>query len=201
MAARSSILTWRIPWTAAWWAAVHGVAKSWTRLKLLSTAHTAHKHLRTLLFVFSKKLCIFSVWLCWVFVTARAALWVRCVGFSMQWLLRWGVASRALLVQWLQRVNSVISALGLQSACAIVGALGLCSFAGCGGFPGGMVVKNLPAHAGDTREAGSIPQSGISPGGRNGNPTQYSCLENSMDCIVHGVAKNQTRLSDFHFTS
>ena len=74
MAARSSILTWRIPWTAAWWAAVHGVAKSWTRLKLLSTAHTAHKHLCTLLFVFSKKLCIFSVWLCWVFVTARALL-------------------------------------------------------------------------------------------------------------------------------
>ena len=50
MAARSSILAWRIPWTAAWRAAVHGVAKSWTRLKLLSTAHTAHTHLRTLFF-------------------------------------------------------------------------------------------------------------------------------------------------------
>ena len=69
------------------------------------------------------------------------------------------------------------------------------------GFPGGMVVKNLPAHAGDTREAGSIPQSGIFPGGRNGNPTQYSCLENSMDrgargATVHGVAKSWTQLSE-----
>ena len=38
-----------------------------------------------------------------------------------------------------------------------------------------------------------------SPGGGNGCPLQYSSLENSMDCIVHGVAKSLTRLSDFHF--
>ena len=43
------------------------------------------------------------------------------------------------------------------------------------------VVKNPPANAGDTREAGSIPGSGRSPGEGNGNPFQYSCLENSMD--------------------
>jgi len=42
-------------------------------------------------------------------------------------------------------------------------------------------VKNLPANAGDTREVGSIPGSGKSPGGGNVNPLQYSCLENSMD--------------------
>ena len=46
-----------------------------------------------------------------------------------------GVASRALLVQWSQRVNSLVSAPGLQSAYAVVGALGLNSFAGCGIFP------------------------------------------------------------------
>ena len=40
-----------------------------------------------------------------------------------------------------------------------------------------------------------------SPGEGNGNPLQYSDLENSMDCTVHGVAKSQTRLSDFHLTS
>ena len=45
-------------------------------------------------------------------------------------------------------------------------------------FPGGLVVKNLLANAGDP---GSIPGSGRAPGGGNGNPTQYSCLENSMD--------------------
>ena len=49
-----------------------------------------------------------------------------------------------------------------------------------GGFPGGSVVKNLPASAGDARDMGSIPGSGRSSGGGNGTPLQYSCLENSM---------------------
>ena len=44
-----------------------------------------------------------------------------------------------------------------------------------------LVVKNLPANAGDTRFTGSIPGSGRSPGGGHGNPLQYSCLENPMD--------------------
>ena len=48
-------------------------------------------------------------------------------------------------------------------------------------FPGGAVVKNLPANAGDTRDTGSIPGSGRSPEEGIGNPFQYSCLENSMD--------------------
>ena len=42
------------------------------------------------------------------------------------------------------------------------------------GFPNGLVVKNPPANAGDARDTGSIPRSGISPGGGNGNPLQYS---------------------------
>ena len=59
------------------------------------------------------------------------------------------------------------------------------------GFPGGSVTKNLPANAGDT---GSIPGLGRSPGGGNGNPLQYSCLENPLDrgawrAAVHGVTK------------
>ena len=59
-------------------------------------------------------------------------------------------------------------------------------------FPGASMVRNLPANAGDTS---SIPGLGRSPGGRNGNPFQYSCLENSMDrgtwqSIVHGVTKD-----------
>ena len=68
------------------------------------------------------------------------------------------------------------------------------------GFPGGSVVKNLPASAGDEGDMGSIPGSGRSPGGGNGNPLQYSCLENSMDRgawqgTVHGVTQSRTRLS------
>ena len=46
------------------------------------------------------------------------------------------------------------------------------------GFPGGTMVKNLPANAGD---AGSVPELGRSPGEGNGNPLQYSCLGNPMD--------------------
>ena len=62
------------------------------------------------------------------------------------------------------------------------------------GFPGGIVVKNLPANAGD---AGSIPGLGRSPGGGHGNQLQYSCLENPMDreepegARVHRVAQSQ----------
>ena len=63
--------------------------------------------------------------------------------------------------------------------------------------PCGTVVKNLPANAGD---ASSIPGSGRSPGVENGNPFQYSCLENPMDkrawwATAHGVTKSRTQLS------
>ena len=49
------------------------------------------------------------------------------------------------------------------------------------GFPGGAVVKNLFANAGDSGNAGSIPGSERSPGGGNGNPPQYFCLENRIE--------------------
>ena len=57
-----------------------------------------------------------------------------------------------------------------------------------------LVVKNPPANAGDTGEAGLIPGLGKSPGGGNDNPPQYSCLENPIDrgawrAEVYGVAK------------
>ena len=64
------------------------------------------------------------------------------------------------------------------------------------------MVKESACTGGDP---GSIPGSGKSPGEGNGNPLQYSCLETSMDggawwATVHGVAKIQTRLSDFTIT-
>ena len=71
----------------------------------------------------------------------------------------------------------------------------------CMGFLGGSVVKNLPASEGDIRDTGLIPGSGRSSGGGQGNPLQYSCLENPTDraawwATVHGVSKNRTRLSN-----
>ena len=47
------------------------------------------------------------------------------------------------------------------------------------GFPGDSEVRNPPANAGDTRNMGSVPESGRSPGVGNGNPLQYSSLEKS----------------------
>ena len=64
------------------------------------------------------------------------------------------------------------------------------------GFPGGSIGKESACNAGDL---GSIPGLGRSPGEGKGNPLQYSGLENSTDCIVHGVTKRWTRLSDFLF--
>ena len=70
------------------------------------------------------------------------------------------------------------------------------------GFPGGSEVKASASNAGD---AGSIPGSGRSPGEGNGNPVQYSCLENPMDrgawwATVHGVAESaMTERIHFHF--
>ena len=67
------------------------------------------------------------------------------------------------------------------------------------GFPGGSDGKASAYNAGDP---GSIPGSGRSPGEGNGNPLQYSCLENPMDqgawwATIHGVAESRTQLSDF----
>ena len=66
------------------------------------------------------------------------------------------------------------------------------------GFPGGSDGKESAHNAGDP---GSIPESGKSPGEGNGNPLQYSCLENSMNrrawwATVHGVAKSWTGLNN-----
>ena len=64
------------------------------------------------------------------------------------------------------------------------------------GFPGGSAGKVSACNVGDL---GLIPGLGRSPGEGKGYPLQYSDLENSMDHIVHGVAKSQTQLNDFHF--
>ena len=72
------------------------------------------------------------------------------------------------------------------------------------GFPGGTMGENLPANAGDRKDAGSIPGLGRSPGGGgNGNPLQYSYLENPMNrgtwwTGARGVTNSRTRLSVVH---
>ena len=67
-------------------------------------------------------------------------------------------------------------------------------------YTGGSVVKNLPASARYARDTGSVSGLGRSPGGRNGNPFHYSCLESPMDrtawwATAHGISNSQTWLS------
>ena len=64
------------------------------------------------------------------------------------------------------------------------------------GFPGDSDGKESACNVGDP---GSVPEWGRSPGEGIGYPLQYSGLENSMDCMVCGIAKTLTRLSNFHF--
>ena len=69
------------------------------------------------------------------------------------------------------------------------------------GFLGGSAVKNPSANKGDAGDMGLIPGLGRSPGGGNGNPLQYYCLESSMDrgawqATVNGVPKSQPQLRD-----
>ena len=66
------------------------------------------------------------------------------------------------------------------------------------GFPDSSVGKESACNVGDPS---SIPGLGRSPGEEKSYPLQYSGLENSMDCIVHGVTKSWTQLSNFHFHS
>ena len=84
---------------------------------------------------------------------------------------------------WKTRVNSLATPVFVERL--------LCT----SGFPGGSAAKESACNVGDP---GSIPGLGRSPGEGKGYPLWYSGLENSMDCIVHGVAKSRARLSDFH---
>ena len=64
------------------------------------------------------------------------------------------------------------------------------------GFPGGSVVKNLPANSGDRGDKGLIPRLGRSPGGRNGKPLQYFCLEN-RNIILKNIRKQSNITSPY----
>ena len=123
-------------------------------------------------------------WLCWVFAAAHE-LFSSC---DVQASHCRGSSCGA----W---------ALGVPASVAVVCGLSSCSRAQAQwGFPGGKVVKNLPANAGDIRDAGLIPGLSRSSGGGHGNPLQYSCLENPKDggawqATIHGVAKSQTEVT------
>ena len=141
MATRSSILAWRIPMDrGAWWATVHGVAKSRTQLNDTAATESIWVHIRLWKIRFST-LSILRINFCIVFNLDHNPL-CEIPGpdvFGIQ-----------VLAYFRKEIES---------------------------FPAGSGVENPP----ETRDAGSIPGSGRSPGDGNGNPLQYSCLENSMD--------------------
>ena len=105
---------------------------------------------------------------------SKSSVYIWSSWFTYCWSLAWRILSTALLAG--------------ESA----------QLYGSWGLPGGSVDKDSACNAG---ELDLIPRSGRPPGEGNGNPLQYSCLENSMDKVtwratVHGVAKSWTQLSD-----
>ena len=130
----------------------------------------------------------------------RLGLCSRCTGSAGLWPSAPGGGEP--LVLWFSRRKVKCSAFSLGDSrwsrasptCLLVieGILGR-----VGDFPGSSAGK-VSAH--NAEDLGLIPGLGRSPGEGKGYPLQYSGLENSMDCIVHGVSKSRTRLSDFHLT-
>ena len=109
------------------------------------------------------------------------------------------ILGNSLVVQWLGLCTSTAEGLGSVSGgkTKIYQVLTILR-----DFPGSSVVKNPPANVGDVGDSGSIPGSGRSPGGGNGTPLQYTCLENPMDrgawrTAVHRVTKSRTPLNEY----
>ena len=100
--------------------------------------------------------------------------------------------------QWLAVVIGAVAAAVLKGACwyKFFWRLPVALPVALPGFPCGSADKESICNVADL---GSIPGLRRSPGEGKGYLLQYSGLENSMDCIIHGVAKSQTLLSDFHF--
>ena len=96
------------------------------------------------------------------------------------------------MIIWFKYEMNYFFWVSFLSTCITIFIISCCIFS----FPGGSADKESACSGGDLA---SIPGLGKSPGEGKGYPLQCSGLENSMDCVVHGVAKSQTRLSDFHF--
>ena len=179
----------------AWWAAVHGVAKSRTRLSVFT--FTFHFH------ALEKEMEAHSSVPAWRIPGTGEPGGLPSVG-SQRVGYDWSdFAAAAYIPEWVLLLPQSLELPIAHSSCSIN--IGITikmlffikkrSFLMSlrynwqnfkisnidSGFPGGMVVENLPPRAGDRGDVSLIPGSGRSPGLGNGNPLQYSCLENAMD--------------------
>ena len=106
-------------------------------------------------------------------------------------------SDRGLLFIAMHKLLIVVTSLVAEHGLSSCGSqLSSPSVYGIWGFPCGSAGKESACNVGDLD---SVPGLGRSPGEGKGYPLQCSGLENYMDCIVHGVAKSQTQLRDFHF--
>ena len=111
-----------------------------------------------------------------------------CPTFQSVWSQAWPAAAQVILC-WPPGHPG-------QPVCWTAQHVEMSHFTVCMGFPETSVGKETACNAGDPA---SIPGLGRSPGEGKCYPLQFSGLENSIDCIVHGVAESQTWLSNFHF--
>ena len=153
----------------AWWAAVHGVAKSRTQLSNFTFTFRFH--------ALEKEMATHSIILAWRTPGTGELGGLPSMGSHSRTRLKWLSSSSRLYKNALERGGS----------------------RGCRGSPGGPRGKDPPANAGNARGNGLAPGLRRSPGGGNGNPLQYPCLENPMDrgawwATVHGAAESRTWL-------
>ena len=173
----------------AWWAVVHGVAKSRTRLS--DFTFTFHFH------ALEKEMAAHSSVLAWRIPGMEEPGGLPSIG-SHRVRHDWSdlaAAAAAAISTWLPWVDITV----ILFSPLLFFPLNLYLTLPFWVSQVVLVVKNSPANAGDIRDTCSSLASGRSPEGGHGNPLQYSCLENSMDkgawwATVHGVAKSQTQL-------
>ena len=141
---------------------------------------------------------IFLMKIYWTWLTFSTSLeMIICGIFCSMQLLLWSITVIKLNEAYIPGVNSTCSCYSIHSSWIQFANILLRIFASVLGFPSGSVGKNLTANAGDL---GSIPGLGRSLGEGNGNPLQYSCLENPMNrgawqARVHGVIRVKHNLA------
>ena len=177
------ISRWPQAWLIVWYGALYSIIVFYLNFEYFSIIL---RSLLLLVFTYLHKICL------WKLIESCLRSWYFLIFHSDILYLSMSLFSSIVLALW----NFLNLRRGQFSLFYFFGII-ICIFTLTLGFPGGSAGKESACNVGDL---GSIPGVGRSPGEGKGYPLQYSGLENSMNCIVSGIAKSWTRLSNFHFS-